>query len=543
MFSLKNLFKKGKNTKSFNGIDFGDLIQVKGSFEGTVTDKNGNIKQVIPLQENIITEFGMDCYFGGNINSMYWNDWSNLKNEAIIPANSPIVGSNMNSGNSNNIASRLSLYVGDGVGTPDINHPYLYNPRLYTNGHSASFAVSDYESPNSEHPNHVKVDVTLKNLVITPEYYAYNLTELGIGMSTDARASIYDFEKFYADNNQEFRNSITNTASSPNKHKGYSYALITHANFKDDNGNNITVSLEPGEKLTISYTISYYVKIEMTSGSFTLQRINQDRTVTNTTYDYKCILQSMGKPSTYSYAKNGLFPLAHWGMYRNIAPSAGEKNKYGFIGFGYVNTINEEESPDSDFSNFNLDDFGNALFATRQQSLQTGATISTIPNLDITAYRNAFKSLSHLQSEEKKAYIDANVSFKEWDCRNVIDIQTQTKSQMIQNNNINAYHFNNITEEKFPEEYAMFGTVPSREVVSIVRYSFNTGVVTTDENPTRIRAFTVTTYNYNGTSVGSFSPTFIFIVSERGTNRGISKTAHEYLQWAFKSSYGRYEGA
>ena len=538
---LKNLFNKIRFNKKSETISsvfgLGSPIQVQGQFYGSVVDKDGNIKQVIQLQDNVITDAGMLYYFANNHTAGYWSDpgISNFEGEVDYANNgNPILPTFYE--------NSVALFIGDGVGTPVVNNTHLYNTRLMCRSNSYSsqqHSVSNFENPNTEHPNHMKISVT-KSFIFSPEYNAYNLTELGLGRV--GNGGLINFEKFYANDNTEYRNSIPKTPSSNDYSKSswnsFDYFLITHANFKDAQGNNITVSLEPGEKLTLFYTINYYVDVRVTSGTVQLTRINPDKTVSTVNYDYRCMLSCINKPPM---GNNAIYPhIDTMTTLNDNAVITKDSVIIGHLGCKNVTVYREEESPDSDFSNFNIDTFTAAIKAERDKKLTSGSDITSLTNLSEAQWKTALKTLPYIDAN----YVDNTAFIKSFSLEGYNGhsgaIDDLTNSSLINETLNKAYLFNG-TNPKYAEEFALYNTAPSTVKTSVVRYSYPVGSITTDDNDVRIRAFKV--FRASTGYQTAFFPDFLFIVSEQGTNRGISKKDTEYLEWAFSVSMTRYTGA
>lgn len=537
-----NWFKKKK--KDTVTINTGNT-SIAGRFNGTVYRKDGSVKQVIPEQCNIVTDFGMRC-FGDNFSSLLLNNV--LGNPDALSIGSGSIGNGTFS------VFKFGLVVGDGVASPAVTDKNLNNTALVCisrdnsgNNRTWSNNESDYELPNSEHPNYVKCSTSCV-FEFSPEVSAYNLTELGLAFInnsiTNVSTYILNFEKYYKDSS--FKSSLSDSAK-----LNYLYALLTHANFKDNQGNNMTVSLEPGDKLDVTYTLDFYVDIRPVKGDITVRRINSSKQTVTENFEYTCtFMGSLGRGSLTSYP-----PIAP--TFKDTYTS--DVNKGIVDPYWY---ISEEEEPTSDFSNFDIDDYTQAVLEYRNQAFnnsnvthskitlsQTDSwytpTISTSVNSTLFGYKivdGIIKNLSYVDPsylyDTSATYLGSESNFYITNSGVAVllnNINSVTKSYFITSSSKNAY--GQFDSTNYPTEYALYPNADSIDSVALIRYTIPCFNYDRQASDSRLRAIL---FHTNQGSINKLYYASLLVFRNKANNRGLQKTATEYFQWCLKTTLTRY---
>ena len=211
-----------------------------GEFKIIHKDKEGNIKQELDWQPNMLLENGLKCLFN-DVNTMPYTSAGNLaptnQNYTFIP---------------------YSLVIGTGNSDPAYNQIKLDNA-THISGWNGSNGIgnAEVETPDvAEHSGYLKVSQTFKYSFNT---FTENLNITEIGLSA-----------YYSGN-------ITTT--------GY-YVLTTRALIKDRTGTPLPITVLTGEILEVYYKVNTYIDTRRKTGSFTLTDIDSQGTQTNHTFDY-----------------------------------------------------------------------------------------------------------------------------------------------------------------------------------------------------------------------------------------------------------------
>ena len=358
-----NWFKNKKNKKN-NIILKGINSSVGGSFEATLEKANGD-KQYICRQHNMLTNTG----YGLLTNTL------DLSKDCLEYMDYPNHGEYDLQTNRRNDKYAIQdtnntfLYLGDGTGEVSENDKVLFHTcaSVWYNRDSSRFILDkkDIEYPNEQHPNHIKMSAKRVCTYICSKY-AYNLTELGLGVSYP----LY----FYKDNSLE---DWLHNKKKPDYYEQHFYCLFTHALFKDEEGNPLTISVAPGDKLTITYYLDYYIDIRTQKGEITIQRIGSDKQPYTEEFEYtltlmdnlcmRCCGHNDGYNSPSCYPKvlgfsNGLYYGYNYDSNYNTYKASGSS-------FTITHSVTEEFLNSSNLSQFNIDNYTNAILDFRNKAL------------------------------------------------------------------------------------------------------------------------------------------------------------------------------
>lgn len=368
-------FKNKKNNIILKGIN----SSVGGSFEATLEKANGD-KQYICRQHNMLTNTG----YGLLTNTL------DLSKECLEYMDYPNHGEyDLQTDRCNykyaiSDADNTFLYLGDGTGEISEDDKVLFHTcaSVWYDSDSSRFILDkkDVEYPNEQHPNHIKMSAKRICTYICSKY-AYNLTELGLGIS-------YPFN-FYNDNSLE---DWLHNNKKPGYYEQHFYCLFTHALFKDEEGNPLTISVAPGDKLTITYYLDYYIDVRTQKGEITIQRIGRDKQPYTEEFEYtltlmddlimRCFSHNDGYNRYTCYPKvlgfsNGLYYGYTYDPDYNTYKASGS-------GFTITHSITEECLDSSNLSQFNIDDYTNAILDFRNKALTH--------NIDDSCYSNGSDS-------------------------------------------------------------------------------------------------------------------------------------------------------
>ena len=211
-----------------------------GEFKIIHKDKDGNIKQELDWQPNMLLENGLKCLFN-DANTMPYTNAGNL-----APTS--------------NFYYFLPTYLVIGTGNSD---PAYNQLKLDNATHIASWnndngiGTAEVETPDvAEHQGYLKVSQTFK--------YSFNTFTENLNITEIGLASYYS-------------GNITTT--------GY-YVLATRALIKDRTGTPLPITVLTGEILEVYYKVNTYIDTRRKTGSFTLTDIDSQGTQTNHTFDY-----------------------------------------------------------------------------------------------------------------------------------------------------------------------------------------------------------------------------------------------------------------
>lgn len=211
-----------------------------GEFKIIHKDKEGNIKQELDWQPNMLLENGLKCLFN-DANTMPYTNAGNpapTSNTYYFPPH--------------------YLVIGTGNSDPAYNQIKLDNATHIANWNNENgIGNAEVETPDvAEHLGYLKVSQTFK---YSFNSFTENLNITEIGLSA-----------YYTGN-------ITTT--------GY-YVLATRALIKDRTGTPLPITVLTGEILEVYYKINTYIDTRRKTGSFTLTDIDSQGTQTNHTFDY-----------------------------------------------------------------------------------------------------------------------------------------------------------------------------------------------------------------------------------------------------------------
>src|SRR5574344_2000883 len=356
-------FKNKKNKKN-NIILKGINSSVGGSFEATLEKANGD-KQHICRQHNMLTNTG----YGLLINTL------DLSKDCLEYMDYPNHGeydlqtSRCNYKFAIQDNSNTFLYLGDGTGEISEDDKVLFHTcaSVWYNDASSRFILdkNDVEYPNEQHPNHIKMSAKRICTYICSKY-AYNLTELGLGIS-------YPYN-FPTDNSLE---DWLHNNKKPGYYEQHFYCLFTHALFKDEEGNPLTISVAPGDKLTITYYLDYYIDVRTQKGEITIQRIGSDKQPYTEEFEYtltlmdnlqmRCFGHNDGYNRKTCYPKvlgfsNGLYYGYNYDPDYNTYKASGSS-------FTITHSITDECLDISNLSQFIIDYYTNAVLDFRNKAL------------------------------------------------------------------------------------------------------------------------------------------------------------------------------
>lgn len=211
-----------------------------GEFKIIHKDKEGNIKQELDWQPNMLLENGLKCLFN-DANTMPYTSAGNTaptnQTYNFIPA---------------------YLVIGTGNSDPAYNQIKLDNATHIASWNSDNgIGNAEVETPDvAEHSGYLKVSQTFK---YSFNNFTENLNITEIGLSA-----------YYSGN-------ITTT--------GF-YVLGTRALIKDRTGTPLPITVLTGEILEVYYKVNTYIDTRRKTGSFTLTDIDSQGTQTTHTFDY-----------------------------------------------------------------------------------------------------------------------------------------------------------------------------------------------------------------------------------------------------------------
>lgn len=211
-----------------------------GEFKIIHKDKEGNIKQELDWQPNMLLENGLKCLF---------NDAN------TIPLKSD--GTSLSSIYDMSFIPKY-LVIGTGNSDPAYNQIKLDNATHISawNGDNG-IGDADVETPDvAEHSGYLKVSQTFK--------YSFNTFTENLNITEIGLCAYYEGD-------------ITTT--------GY-YVLATRALIKDRTGTPLPITVLTGEILEVYYKVNTYIDTRRKTGSFTLTDIDSQGTQTNHTFDY-----------------------------------------------------------------------------------------------------------------------------------------------------------------------------------------------------------------------------------------------------------------
>ena len=358
--------KKSKKNKENNIIFKGINSSVGGSFEATLEKANGE-KQHICRQHNMLTNTGYGLLTNTLDLSKDCLEYMDYPNHGEYDLQTNRRGDKYAIQDTTN----TFLYLGDGTGEISEDDKVLFHTcaSVWYDRDSSRFRLDkkDVEYPNEQHPNHIKMSVKRICTYICSKY-AYNLTELGLGVSYP-----YGFHP-YRDNTLE---DWLHNNKKPEYYEQHFYCLFTHALFKDEEGNPLTISVAPGDKLTITYYLDYYIDIRTQKGEITIQRIGSDKQPYTEEFEYtltlmddiliRCFGHNDGYNSTSCYPKvlgfsNGLYYGYNYTPDYNTYKASGSS-------FTITHSVTEECLDSSNLSQFNIDNYTNAVLDFRNKAL------------------------------------------------------------------------------------------------------------------------------------------------------------------------------
>ena len=596
-----NWFKNKKNKKNniiFKGIN----SSVGGSFEATLEKANGD-KQCICRQHNMLTNTG----YGLLTNTL------DLSKDCLEYMDYPNHGEydlqtdRRNAEYAIQDADNTFLYLGDGTGEISENDKVLFHTcaSVWYDSESSRFILDkkDVEYPNEQHPNHIKMSAKRICTYICSKY-AYNLTELGLGVS-------YPYN-FYMNNSLE---DWLHNNEKPDYYEQHFYCLFTHALFKDEEGNPLTISVAPGDKLTITYYLDYYIDIRTQKGEITIQRIGSDKQPYTEEFEYtltlmddlciRCFGHADGYNRTSCYPKvlgfsNGLY-------YGNNYDSDYNTYKASGSGFNITHSVTEECLDASNLSQFNIDNYTSAILDFRNKALTHSIDDTssgdyylycgnTPPswwysfpedfNKRILGEKSALNKyalgiLNNLNYVDRELFLPGDYSheingttYTVESCKvfsvgydNNNTLQTFDKNSLYDFiSSPTGVKYGNFNKTDNPEEYSYYTTFTNPIKRAVVRYSLGTlsdpnynYTITYDsenlEYSTYTRAMFIRIGNqdivpYEASNNGSvessqytsnLSARFLLVLNNKATNRGLKKTSNEYLQMVLESTVSKWE--
>ena len=356
--------KKSKKNKENNIIFKGINSSVGGSFEATLEKANGE-KQHICRQHNMLTNTGYGLLTNTLDLSKDCLEYMDYPNHGEYDLQTNRHGSKYAIQDNTN----AFLFLGDGTGEVSEDDKVLFHTcaSVWYDRDSSRFILDkkDVEYPNEQHPNHIKMSVKRICTYICSKY-AYNLTELGLG----APYPLY----FPTDNSLE---DWLHNNKKPEYYEQHFYCLFTHALFNDEEGNPLTISVAPGDKLTITYYLDYYIDIRTQKGEITIQRIGRDKQPYTEEFEYTLTLvddilircsghnDGYNRPSCYPKVLgfgNGLSYGYNYTPDYNTYKASGSSFTISF-------SVTEECLDNNNLSQFNIDDYTNAVLDFRNKAL------------------------------------------------------------------------------------------------------------------------------------------------------------------------------
>lgn len=356
--------KKSKKNKKNNIIFKGINSSVGGSFEATLEKANGE-KQYICRQHNMLTNTGYGLLTNTLDLSKDCLEYMDYPNHGEYDLQTNRKGSKY----AIQDAANTFLFLGDGTGEISEDDKVLFHTcaSVWYDRDSSKFRLDkkDVEYPNEQHPNHIKMSAKRICTYICSKY-AYNLTELGLGVPYP----LY----FRKDNSLE---DWLHNNGKPEYYEQHFYCLFTHALFKDEEGNPLTISVAPGDKLTITYYLDYYIDIRTQKGEITIQRIGRDKQPYTEEFEYTLtlmddiLMRCFGHDDGYNrcscYPKvlgfsNGLYCGYTYDPDYNTYKASGSSFTIAF-------SVTEECLDSSNLSQFNIDDYTNAVLDFRNKAL------------------------------------------------------------------------------------------------------------------------------------------------------------------------------
>lgn len=248
-----------------NTISLKSSMQIGGEFRLVHTKKDGTVIKEYPTQSNLITDYGFRT-FSEVPSDMTWGQVCNIASIADTAIPSGIA------------TGMYPLYVGNGTGTSNTAQHKLFNTVTFANENWDKVSSSVEYPTEDKHPNFIKLTVTHR-YDVQVFHQAVNLTELGIGRkqtsdhpSSTIRNTPSQFEKGYIDGEQD---SLAM----------YAYCLTTHAFILNDQGQRITVSLQPDEYLIVYYSLNLYIDTRPYTDTASIKYIDELNNVTNDTLD------------------------------------------------------------------------------------------------------------------------------------------------------------------------------------------------------------------------------------------------------------------
>ena len=220
-------------------IDLGTQF-FSGEFKIIHRDKDGNIKQELDWQKNLLLENGVKFFWG----------------HSAIPT------ANGNTFNANTNVALDYLFIGDGNSDPDVNQIKLDNALFYHNLRGAGQLDNiELEKPSvGNHEGYYKVSMNrLFNFSNFTE--PKNITEIGLGC--------------WANEGSSWNNPATRN-----------YCLCTRALIKDTSNTPVAITVLAGEILQVWYKISCYYDIRRKTGEFTLTTIDAGNNQKTDTFEY-----------------------------------------------------------------------------------------------------------------------------------------------------------------------------------------------------------------------------------------------------------------
>lgn len=356
--------KKSKKNKENNIIFKGINSSVGGSFEATLEKANGE-KQHICRQHNMLTNTGYGLLTNTLDLSKDCLEYMDYPNHGEYDLQTNRKGSKYAIQDADN----TFLFLGDGTGEVSEDDKVLFHTcaSVWYDRYSSRFMLDkkDVEYPNEQHPNHIKMSAKRICTYICSKY-AYNLTELGLGVTYPLYFSKDNSLEDWLHNNKK-----------PEYYEQHFYCLFTHALFKDEEGNPLTISVAPGDKLTITYYLDYYIDIRTQKGEITIQRIGSDKQPYTEEFEYtltlmddilmRCFGHNDGYNRCSCYPKvlgfgNGLYYGYNYSPDFNTYKASGSSFTINF-------SVTEECLDSSNLSQFNIDDYTNAVLDFRNKAL------------------------------------------------------------------------------------------------------------------------------------------------------------------------------
>lgn len=220
-------------------IDLGTQF-FSGEFKIIHRDKDGNIKQELDWQKNLLLENGVKFFWG---------------HSAIPTANGTTYNANKSS------AKLDYLFIGDGNSDPDVNQIKLDNVLFYQNISNNQLDNVEIEQPSTgNHEGYVKASMN-RLFSFSAFTEPKNITEIGLGC--------------YANTGSDWNNISTRN-----------YCLCTRALIKDTSNTPVAITVLAGEILQVWYKISCYYDVRRKTGEFTLTTIDAGNNQKTDTFEY-----------------------------------------------------------------------------------------------------------------------------------------------------------------------------------------------------------------------------------------------------------------